>query len=67
MRTYGNGPNLGYNIEIMKPFKEIEFEGYKFYGPANPEKYLEAEFKNWSDLPPKEKRRVHDVGYEIFD
>ena len=67
MRTYGNGPNVAYNVEIMKPFKEIEFEGYTFYGPAKPEKYLEAEFKNWRDLPQKDKRRVHDVSYEFID
>lgn len=40
---------------LGKP-KEYEFEGYKFYGVENYDKYLKLLYGNYLEFPPKEKR-----------
>lgn len=41
------------------PIGEIEFEGYKFMAPANPDAYLRDLYKDYMQLPPEEKRIFH--------
>lgn len=46
--------------KTMVPPKPIAFEGRTFFGPAEPEAYLEALYgKDWRELPPIEERRNH--------
>lgn len=54
--------------DVLYPTKPILFEGCCFPGPANPTKYLEFVYgKNWTHLPPKEKRDWHKASYRIED
>lgn len=53
--------------EILLPHKEIIFEGYKFFGPANPQKYCELIYGDFMKIPPIEKRNHHKVNYKIWD
>lgn len=43
------------------PLKEIEFEGHKFWGPANPDAYLTNMYGNYNELPNLENLRKHTV------
>ena len=45
--------------DCLFPAKEICFEDAVFMGPAQPEKYLELQFGDWKQLPPKDQRLVH--------
>lgn len=49
------------------PLKKIEFEGYEFGCPNDVDKYLEAFYGNWRDIPSEDKRRVHALNYKIYD
>ena len=44
----------------MKPV-EVEFEGKHFPAPSNYDQYLTGLYKNYMQLPPVEKRIVHDM------
>lgn len=57
-----------YKKEWIFPLKEIEFEGYKFLAPNNPEKYLESYYgKKYMQLPPLEKRITHSIEIDLFN
>lgn len=45
-----------FHINDINPLNEIDFEGGKFYGPNNTEKYLEYLYGDYMKIPPKEKR-----------
>lgn len=46
--------------------KEYEFEGRRFWGPAQGADFLERYYGDWRQLPPEDKRvSVHD--YELLD
>ena len=49
------------------PLGEIEFEGHKVKAPNNPDAYLTALFGNYMQIPPAEKRMVHNTKIEIYD
>ena len=65
--TYiGNVPeNNGYGIMHRKdsvfPLTEVEFEGKRFLGPANPDAYLRDLYGDYMKVPPPEKRKFHSV------
>lgn len=65
--TYiGNIPtNNGYGIMHRKdsvfPLTEVEFEGKRFLGPANPDAYLRDLYGDYMQVPPEEKRVFHSV------
>ena len=46
------------------PLREIEFEGYKFMAPTNPDAYLCDLYKSYMQLPPEEKRIFHAIYIE---
>lgn len=46
------------------PIGEIEFEGCTFMAPADPDAYLRDLYKDYMQLPPKEKRVFHAVYIE---
>lgn len=57
--------NNGYGIMHRKddifPVSKITFEGKVFAAPANPDAYLKDLYKNYMDIPPKEKQKVHAI------
>ncbi len=53
--------------DILLPHKEILFEGHKFLGPANPQKYCELIYGDFMKIPPVEKREHHQAQYRIWD
>lgn len=52
--------------ELLYPHKPILFEGHYFSGPADPEGYCSYLYKNYMDLPSKDRRESHPVDYEIW-
>ena len=48
--------NLLYPSEWFEEPKELEFEGYKFYGPTFPNEYLEMRYPGFMKLPPESER-----------
>ena len=49
------------------PVKEITFEGQSFYGPCNPDHFLKTIFGDYMQIPPEDKRMVHNSKIEIYD
>ena len=43
------------------PISEIIFEGKPFKAPANPDAYLKDLYKNYMDIPPKDKQKIHAI------
>ena len=50
-----------HRTDSIFPTQRIQFEGISFNGPANPEAYLTDLYRNYMDIPPKEKQKVHAV------
>lgn len=53
--------------EIMFPPKEIDFEGHKFYAPADCDAYLKILYGNYMQLPKEEDRIGHRPQVISFD
>ena len=57
--------NNGYGIRHRKdqtwPLSTIEFEGHRFPAPADPHAYLSDLYRNYMELPPESKRKVHAI------
>lgn len=51
--------NYMMQYEWILPLSIIEFEGFIFSAPNNPDKFLSRVYKNYMVLPPKEKRAPH--------
>ncbi len=66
MHVYGVPFPYRFHKDVLFPYKDIEFEGHVFPGPANPEEFCKIIYKNYMDLPPKEKRNKHNVEYVIY-
>lgn len=63
---YSNIPiNNGYGImhrnDETWPLGTIEFEGRTFPAPKNVDAYLSDLYRNYMDVPPPEKRKIHAV------
>lgn len=43
------------------PVSRINFEGVEFCAPHNPDAYLKNLYKNYMQLPPEDKRKIHSV------
>jgi len=49
-----------FDIKEIFPLKEIEFEGFLFLCPKNPDHYLSENYAfNYMELPPENKRMIH--------
>ena len=59
MHTYGAWFYFKFPKDVLVPHKDIQFEGYTFEGPANVDAMLKSIYKDYTTLPPKEKRAVH--------
>jgi lipopolysaccharide cholinephosphotransferase len=68
-KYYGNVlKNNGYGIvhryDSVFPTSEVEFEGFQFNAPNNPNAYLKDLYNNYMQLPPVEKRKAHSIFFE---
>ncbi len=55
------------SCDVLLPHKEILFDGHKFLGPANSQKYCELIYGDYMKIPPIEKRNHHQANYNIWD
>ena len=66
--SYGRIYSYQLPKDVVYPYKPIDFEGYKFPGPAKPEKLVEIIYSpNYMNLPPVTDRNHHQADYEIWD
>ena len=56
-----NGYGIMHRKDSLFPLGEIAFEGKMFSAPCNPDKYLKDLYKNYMNIPPEDKRRIHAV------
>ncbi len=56
-----NGYGIMHKKEWLFPLSTIEFEGKKFSAPYYPQGYLEELFKDYMQIPPEDKRKIHAV------
>ncbi len=54
-------------IDYVFPLKTIEFEGYSFTCPREPEKYLSVLYKDWRTLPPEQARSAHRINVHFTE
>ena len=58
---HNNGYGIMHRKDSIFPLGMIEFEGKSFSAPCNPDAYLKDLYRNYMDIPPKEKRIVHAI------
>lgn len=58
---YNNGYGIMHRKDSVYPIGEIAFEGKMFKAPANPDAYLKDLYKNYMDIPPKDKQKIHAI------
>ena len=58
---YGNS----YRREVVFPLSSIEFEGHTFPAPNDTNAYLKSIYKDYMQIPPKEKRVTHLIYVDI--
>lgn len=56
-----NGYGIMHRRDCLFPLSTIEFEGKRFAAPADPDAYLRDLYRNYMEVPPKEKQKVHAV------
>lgn len=56
-----NGYGTQHRHDSIFPVREIHFEGSSFLGPNNPDAYLTDLYRNYMEIPPVEKRKIHSV------
>ncbi|MDR0891713.1 MAG: LicD family protein [Mediterranea sp.] len=56
-----NGYGIMHRKDSVYPLSTITYEGKTFQAPANPDAYLKDLYKNYMDIPPKEKQKVHAI------
>lgn len=56
-----NGYGIMHRKDSVYPISEIEFEGKMFKAPHNPDAYLKDLYRNYMDIPPKEKQKIHAI------
>mgnify|MGYP003206052588 FL=1 len=56
-----NGYGIMHRKDSVFPISEIIFEGKPFKAPANPDAYLKDLYKNYMDIPPKDKQKIHAI------
>ena len=56
-----NGYGIMHRRDSIFPLSTVEFEGKRFSAPANPDAYLTDLYRNYMEIPPKEKQKIHSV------
>ena len=63
---YGWQAYNGFSKKDYYPIKRIPFEGFQACVPNNPDAVLKALFGNYMQIPPKDKRIVHNTKIEFY-
>lgn len=56
-----NGYGIMHRQDSVFPLGTITFEGKQFMAPANPDAYLKDLYRNYMEIPPVEKRKIHSI------
>ena len=56
-----NGYGIMHRQDSVFPLGTIDFEGKPFSAPANVDAYLSDLYRNYMEIPPKEKQKIHSV------
>ncbi len=56
-----NGYGIMHRKDQLFPLSTITFEGKSFAAPHNPDAYLRDLYRDYMQIPPKEKQKVHAV------
>ena len=56
-----NGYGIMHRQDSVFPLGTITFEGKTFSAPCNPDAYLSDLYRNYMEIPPKEKQKIHSV------
>lgn len=56
-----NGYGIMHRQDSVFPLGTIMFEGKSFSAPCNPDAYLSDLYRNYMEIPPKEKQKIHSV------
>lgn len=54
-----NGYGIMHRKDSVFPLSAVQFEGKDFPAPGNTDAYLKDLYRNYMDIPPKEKQKVH--------
>lgn len=65
--VYGWYAYGGFSKKDYYPIKRMNFEGFEACVPNNPDAVLKALFGDYMQIPPEEKRRVHNSKIEFYD
>lgn len=58
---HNNGYGIMHRKDSVYPLSKIKFEGKTFNAPGNVDAYLKDLYKNYMEIPPKDKQIVHAV------
>lgn len=67
MHAYGTWHYPQFPKDVLLPHRDITFEGRTYKGPADPVRFCALFYKDYMNLPPKDKRAVHSSGIRIDD
>ena len=67
MHSYGSWFYFQFPKEVLLPHRELTFEGLTLMGPADVDRFLRIIYKDYMNLPPKEKRAVHGSEILVYD
>lgn len=56
-----NGYGIMHRRDSIFPLTQIEFEGRKFSAPHDTDAYLRDLYRNYMQIPPREKQKIHSV------
>lgn len=56
-----NGYGIMHRKDSVFPLKPILFEGKEFPAPQDPNSYLKDLYKNYMEIPPEDKRKIHAI------
>lgn len=56
-----NGYGIMHRQDSVFPLGTITFEGKTFSAPCNPDAYLSDLYRNYMEIPPKDKQKIHSV------
>ena len=56
-----NGYGIMHRQDSVFPLGTITFEGKTFSAPCNPDAYLSDLYRNYMEIPPKEKQKIHSI------
>ena len=64
---YGREGYGQYHLSDIFPLQEISFEGFLCLAPHNPDALLKTCYRDYMQIPPKEKRLTHTGKIEFYD